>query len=148
MLARKTSAFVTLFAFLPLGGCSKAPFEVAPAAGRVTIDGEPFSSGKVMFAPVAKQGEINAGRAAMAPLERDGSFTLGTYKIDDGAVVGEHWVTIISTGQDSGNAASRRVPKFDRFTVPTGTFTVVAGQENRFDIEISAEQIRRFGRSG
>src|SRR5262245_35967084 len=78
-----------------LCGCSQSPSELAPVTGKVVIDGQPFSAGKVMFAPVAKGDDRRAGRPAFGKLASDGSFTLGTYKLGDGAVVGDHWVTVI-----------------------------------------------------
>jgi hypothetical protein len=126
-------------------GCSRSPFETAPVHGTVTIDGVPFSSGKVVFFPAAKDG-VNAGKSALGVLQPDGSFVLSTYANGDGAVVGDHSVTIIRSSKSpsdvaGGTAAS--LPKFDRMAVP-GKFTVVAGQENVFDLQITARDVARF----
>lgn len=98
-----------------------------------------------MFRPLAKQGEVNAGKPALGRIQSDGTFVLRTYAEDDGAVVGTHLITVIEPkiGQPSG-AAAKTLPNVRRVSVP-GSVTVVAGQQNEFDVRISAEQLARFG---
>lgn len=120
-------------------GCGGPPFAQAPAKGRISVDGEPLTGGKVMFAPVAAPGEIEAGKPAFGDLDAEGRFVLGTYSTSDGAVVGEHWVTLL--GVDD----SRRW-RFDRLTIPTGRFKVVAGEVNDFDIDLTAELIAKHAK--
>jgi len=132
-------------------GCQQSPYKIAPVHGTVTIDGRPFTHGKVMFAPVAHEGDHNPGKPAFGWLQEDGSFTLTTYKQDDGAVVGEHSVTIINIdpAQDDSpkpavpSAQSQLIPKFSRAPVP-GKFQVVSGQDNRFEIKLSRQEATRF----
>ena len=131
-------------------GCGGPPHEVAPAHGTVTIDGRPFTHGKVMFAPLSGDG-VHPGKAAMGLLQPDGSFVLSTYGNDDGAVVGEHSVTIISiqptaapspaTSAETGPAKDE--PKFKRARAP-GTFQVIAGQDNHFDIKLLRQDVTRY----
>jgi hypothetical protein len=159
-LTHSTSGWRLLAAFvlgvLATAGCSKSPFDLAPVAGKVTIDGQPFAEGKVMFAPIAAGKSREAGRPAFGKLGADGSFTLGTYAPDDGAVVGEHWVTVIrikpesETPEESGSAAvpasSRPAGerKFSRVAFPTKV-TVVGGQDNVVDVPLTAQQVAQFG---
>ena len=49
--------------------------------GMVTIDNQPLANAHVIFTP-------STGRAATAQTATDGSFTLGTYRPGDGAIVG------------------------------------------------------------
>ena len=77
-------------------GCQRSPYELAPVHGTITIDGQPFTHGKVMFAPVARADNLNPGKPAFGQLQDNGSFVLSTYDTGDGAVVGEHSVTIIN----------------------------------------------------
>jgi len=76
-------------------GCQQNPYELAPVRGTVTIDGHPLSQAKVMFAPSEVGTNPNPGKPAFGLLQPDGSFVLTTYKENDGAVIGEHWVTVI-----------------------------------------------------
>jgi hypothetical protein len=124
-------------------GCSKSEFDVAPASGAVTVDGVPFTTGKVMFSPIAKGEDRRAGRPALGRLQSDGSFTLSTYKEGDGAVVGEHWATVIRI-DDEGGSPDPNIPPFKRLLVPE-RLTVVADQENRFEIKLTKEQILKSG---
>jgi hypothetical protein len=124
-------------------GCSSSEFELAPVTGQVTIDGRPFTQGKVMFAPVASGESRQAGRPAFSRLGPDGSFTLGTYESEDGAVVGEHWVTVIYI-EPKDSAPSAPAPAFSRVAVPQKV-TVVADQDNRIDVALTRDQIARYG---
>jgi hypothetical protein len=44
---------------------------------------------------MAKGESHKAGKLAFGVLQSDGTFVLGTYEPEDGAVVGDHWVTVI-----------------------------------------------------
>lgn len=125
------AALMTLFA-----GCSGEPFPLAPAGGRVTIDGAPFTTGKVMFSPLAAEGETLAGRSAIGVLDAEGRFTLGTNNYTDGAVIGDHRVEVINTADD------KSVAGFKRYRVPGGTMKVSADGGNDFVIELTSRTIR------
>ncbi len=128
-------------------GCHKSPYETAPVRGKVTIDGRPFSQGKVMFAPIAKAGDVNSGKPAFGRLRPDGSFSLTTYHDGDGAVVGEHWVTLIRVADPSrppANTHAAGIATFGRVTVPQKK-SVIAGQDNEIDIAISTKDVARYG---
>lgn len=132
-----------------LAGCSQSPYDLSPVHGTVAIDGQPMTHGKVMFAPVAQAGELNPGKPAFGIIDSDGHFTLSTYGSEDGAVVGVHSVTVINipTGNSptaTQDQAAKDAPKFKRILVP-GKFTVVAGQDNQIDIQLTSSQIAKFG---
>lgn len=131
-------------------GCSNnSPYELAEVTGTVSIDGQPFTAGKVMFAPVAKPGEINAGRSALARLKPDGTFKLGTYESEDGAIIGDHWVTIIRVDSAPDPTTAEQTPQpsvpheFKRVVVPRKV-TVVAGQ-NTIDVALTAADVKQYG---
>jgi hypothetical protein len=134
-----------------IAGCSRTNYELAPVDGTVTIDGRPLTNARIMFAPVAKGGAIEAGKPAVGRLGADGSFTLTTYRDNDGAVVGEHWVTIIRTAPNPEGGGKNIAgdphtsPAFDRLAVPRTT-SVISGLQNHIDIKLSAAEVARFGR--
>lgn len=136
------SLFICLFVTAIAVGCNDSPYEVAPVSGKVTIDGTPITSGKVMFAPVSKDASVKSGKPGFGRLQADGSFTISTYGEQDGAVVGKHWATVI-TSKDEKHGPN--IPRFARYTVRSGTLEVQANQENQFEIDIKAADIRRFG---
>jgi hypothetical protein len=125
---------------LPVFGCGGTPFELAEVKGTVTIDGKPFTQGKVMFAPVSGGQGLDTGKPAYGRIQPDGSFVLGTYSDNDGAVVGEHWATIIA-----GADPAAPVPaKFRRLAVPT-RFKIEPGKVNQIDIKLTQQDVAKRG---
>ena len=120
-------------------GCSRSNLDVAPVHGKVTIDGKSLFQGKVMFAPVAKGDSVHPGKPAWGNIQPDGTFRLTTLKQDDGAIVGEHWVTIIN----SDEKLPAGVPFFARLIVPKKA-TIVAGTDNEINFAFAGTEIRKF----
>jgi hypothetical protein len=120
-------------------GCSKSPYELAPVHGKVAVDDKPLFQGKIRFAPVAQGSEINSGKPAFGKIESDGTFRLTTFEPNDGAVVGEHWVTILNIGEDLPDG----VPEFARVTLPEKV-TVVLGKDNEINVTPSRELVRKY----
>jgi hypothetical protein len=88
-------------------------------SGKVTHNGKPVTSGSVVFSPVGGT-QSGAARIATGQIESDGSYTLTTYDTGDGAVLGQHTVTVESrgTGEDiknlnvkPGGAIAYKLPK-------------------------------------
>lgn len=92
--------FLAAAALLVLAGCSRGP-DLAPVRGKVTLAGKPLPpcEGRITFHPTK-------GRLATAALEPDGSFVLTTFTQGDGALVGEHKVTIKATKINAAAPAS------------------------------------------
>lgn len=108
--------------------------------GVVTVDGKPLAGGRLMFAPVASAG-LRAGKTGFADIQADGSYAVSTYGSKDGAVVADHWVTVLSTGSD---AAMTQLRGAARVTFPTRQ-TIRSGEENVVDLPLDAAMIKRFG---
>lgn len=144
-------AFLLLLSAVQLTGCSNHRYELAPVEGQVTLDGEPIIGAKVMFAPVAKNGSQKSGKPAFGMLKDGGAFTLSTYQPDDGAVVGEHWVTVIrvearrSPGRSSDNSKPEagQAGLWDRVTYPERV-TVAANGKNDFTIALTSEIVGKY----
>ncbi|MGD9635075.1 MAG: hypothetical protein AB7G28_03510 [Pirellulales bacterium] len=100
-----------------------------------------------MFAPVAAGG-VNSGKVAHGRLDANGGFTLSTYDENDGAVVGEHWVTILRRDDEviaaAHNPAAARLPKFSRLPLPEKT-KIAPDQDNQIDIRLTSDQVARLG---
>lgn len=122
-------------------GCSRSPYDMARVTGKVLLDGQPLSTGSVMFAPKSTGKSLKSGKAALGKLEADGSFVLSTYGNKDGAVVAEHAVTVLNTKPDS--EAGRRMDA-KRVLVP-GLLQVSAEGENDFTIELTSEMVAKYG---
>src|SRR5262249_28384104 len=76
-------------AFLLGSGCGGDP-PVGRVTGKVTYAGKVVTQGKMVFYP-------EAGRAAIGEIATDGTYTLTTFRPDDGALVGKHRVSIQAT---------------------------------------------------
>jgi hypothetical protein len=74
-------------ACLLAAGCGRR-ITLVPAEGRVTLDGKPLEFGAVMVQPAA-------GPAAQGKINSDGTFRLGTFKPDDGAIPGPATVRVM-----------------------------------------------------
>jgi hypothetical protein len=118
---------------------------MASAGGSVIVAGKPYPGGKIVFAPVAKDESGKAGRAAVSLLDNEGRFALTTYQAGDGAIVGEHVVTLFRAEDDRKSRPDLAKLDFSRVSLPTGRVTVVAGQENSFEINLSLEDLKRYG---
>jgi hypothetical protein len=82
MLRTLAAALLTAFCV----GCGQS--ETVPVTGTVTLNGQPATEAEVLFTPTK-------GRMASGQTDAAGKFTLSTNKPGDGAVPGEHKVTIV-----------------------------------------------------
>ncbi len=139
-------------------GCGSSTPPVAPVCGVVTIDGQPLAGGAVVFAPLARGADKLVGKSAYGEIQPDGSFTLGTFRADDGAIIGKHRATIVSRSdsdddpppgvtQTSQTPVKRTArPPFDMVRVTDRTFDVIADRDNEFTIDLSSDYVRRVAR--
>ena len=75
---------------MPWGGCSNDQVPTYPVRGRVEFpDREPIRTG------IVELQSLEAGLNARGNIARDGSFVLGTYASDDGAIAGEHRAIVV-----------------------------------------------------
>lgn len=81
-------------------GCGPSGPELGRVTGRVMMEGQPVTAGSVSFWP-------GDGRPARGSIAEDGTYELTTFKRNDGALVGEHRVTIKAT------RLSEPVPELD-----------------------------------
>jgi hypothetical protein len=86
-IGRRQWMVVMLAACLLAAGCGRR-VPLVPVTGRVTLDGKPLEFGAVMVQP-------KAGPAAQARINPDGTFRLGTFKAEDGAIPGPATIRVI-----------------------------------------------------
>jgi hypothetical protein len=112
------------------GGCGSsegARATLLPVKGKVTYKGKPLTQGIVKFEPEGY------GRRATGKLQADGTFVLGTFKEDDGAVAGSHQVFI--TDVDKNLAKDRAFQKY-MFRSPKGLAAEVAPESIEFNFDL------------
>jgi hypothetical protein len=86
---------------LLLAGCRPSyQRDTAPVRGRVTVDGQPVTSGYVIVIP-------SSGRMAKGTIQADGSFIMGTYSARDGVQLGSHPVVVHPVPADESSSGSR-----------------------------------------
>ena len=148
MLNRFVRAFVVAISRSPLpaammmlivaleAGCGPSRPVLLPAEGLVTLDGKPLADAAVAFQPKA------GGRPASARTDASGRFKVGTYTPQDGALPGEHTVTIAAV-ESSGppNAPEVRwiTPKKYSNNQSGFSATVAAGSKT-FTFDLSSEE--------
>ena len=72
-----------------VSGCGPGYPDTTPVTGKVSFNGRAVPQGRIMFFP-------EQGRPAMGRIGTDGSYTLTTFRPNDGAILGTHRVTIKS----------------------------------------------------
>ena len=143
----------SLVAFI--SGCGDGRAERAPVSGKVTMNGQPLTFGTVQFWPVE-------GRPARGEINKDGTYTLTTFDPGDGAVLGEHTVTVeaVTTASQAPKAKSfeeeiEMSMNRDQVVVVGNTRSLIPPQyatpqssslkrevkrgENKIDIELNAQ---------
>ena len=105
---------------------------MAHVRGQVLYRGQPLEFGNVMFQP-------RAGQPASGDIQPDGTFSLSTYKIGDGAVVGRHKVRITcyefqrpGVGLDKDSAP---MPTFGKLFIPK-KYTTIYTSGLEVDVEL------------
>lgn len=139
----RTVALLIACVLLSLAGCG-SKYELAPVSGVVRIDGQPYPGGKVVFYPVATGGSDIAGRPSFGKMDGEGRFELSCYKQSDGAIVGEHTVTLFRAENHEEIRPDLKQLQFSRVNLPGGKVTVNPG-DNEIDLELTSEEIAKFG---
>ena len=82
-----TMILVTVITLPIVLGCGPSRPETATVTGKVTFQGKPVPEGTIMFYP-------ENGRSASGRIQADGTYTLATFENGDGAILGNHTVTV------------------------------------------------------
>lgn len=132
---RYVTMMVLMLSVIGISGCgSGGEFPVAPTSGQVLCDGKPVPHVQVFFEPL-KQGESAlAGKQGSATADEDGRFTVSTYGVNDGAVVGRHRVRVGPPRPDDHPGFSCGCvtdPEIDVMEVE-----IVSGQKNEVQITL------------
>jgi hypothetical protein len=91
---RKLASLSALFwclLVLANSGCGSKYPPTAPVSGKITINGKPVNQGRISFHPTTGE------RPALANIQPDGSYSLTTFEQGDGALLGQHKVSVKST---------------------------------------------------
>ena len=83
-------------------------------SGTVTYNGQPLTTGNVVFVPVAAE----EGRSARGEIDAEGRFQLTTLKTGDGALPGQYKVTVFRYHPGSGSSEGMIAPAVGPPAIP------------------------------
>jgi hypothetical protein len=95
-LAFRSSLAISIGLSVVLAGCgsnANRP-KLGKVSGKVTYKGQAVTAGTVTFTPITGKGG-DSGDVASGQIESNGSYTLTTFDTGDGAVLGQHAVTVV-----------------------------------------------------
>ena len=88
-MLRSLCCLIACWAFLPLTiGCGPSGPAMAHVSGTILQKGQPLEGATVVFMPKG------GGRPSMGVTDTKGEFTLKAFEEGDGAVIGDHVVTV------------------------------------------------------
>jgi hypothetical protein len=117
-------------------GCGSAAPNVVPVHGKVTLNGQPLTTGRVMTMPVA-------GRGAGGEIQQDGAFELTTPEFGAGATPGVHKVAVRAydnagvTDLETGSGKSLVPERYGNPETSGLTIDVTANGENAPTLELT-----------
>lgn len=91
-MPQRTSCFIIVVVLACLSGCSEHPPTYLVHGMVVYPDGKPLTKGTVEFEAMDVKNPITAA----AEISEDGTFQLGTFESNDGAIEGRHRVAVIA----------------------------------------------------
>jgi hypothetical protein len=146
MLANRITALGALL-LAAASGCSGGNPKTHPVRGTVRFpDGKPLTHGTVEFELTDAEKPITA----TGQIREDGTFVLGTFAPDDGAIAGRHRAVVIADQQIGTGVERPGVlppsalhPRFRDFKTSGLEFTVEPGEN---EITIPVEYAPRAGR--
>src|SRR5262245_16942823 len=120
--------------FMLFAGCGQSA--TVPVTGTVTMNGQPATDAEVIFTP-------SKGRVASGTTDAAGKFTLSTNKPGDGAVPGDHKVTVVEyyppgkpPPMTSGGPPSRFPGKYGDASQTPLEAKVERGAKNDFSFDV------------
>jgi hypothetical protein len=84
--------------------------KLGKVSGTVMYNGKPLTAGEVVFTPLSGKGG-ESGQVAAGHIQADGSYSLTTFDTDDGAILGQHAVTVILREGTSDASFKSKVTK-------------------------------------
>lgn len=117
--------------------------ETHPATGRVTINGQPPEGALVHLYPAGEKVDVRNSRP-WGVVQEDGTFTLTTYELGDGAPEGEYHFTIVWPFDPKVPSPTDRLGyKYSRPEQSQWQVTVEEGQNDLPLVEITNVAVNR-----
>jgi hypothetical protein len=118
-------------------GCGQSGPATAPVKGKVTLDGQPLTTGRVITLPEADRG----ANGLIAP---DGTFELSTFSDRDGATLGKHKVGVVAFeatagGPESPTGRSLVPERYNNPETSNLTIDVKVGGDNFAELSLTSK---------
>lgn len=112
----RTHSIITLIALSVLAGCGGAADrpDLVPVKGTVLLNGQPVSGATVTFS------NEKAPRSAQGVTDAEGKFQLTSYDTNDGAIEGEHSITITKAAAVSDSSQITQANAMEMMKKNTG----------------------------
>lgn len=132
--------FLLVVSVVGCGGSDRPP--LAQAVGKVTLDGEVMAGATVTFIPV------EGGRPTTSMTDAEGMFEMNTYGDDDGAPVGDHFVSVMKVGGKGASMLANEAPaSSDDDDVMTGEDSLspnLGGADGQDDTTVDIESLTDY----
>lgn len=125
-----------------LVGCGRNHPETSEVTGKILFKGQPVPCGRICFWP-------KGGRPALSEIAADGSYVLRSFEKADGAIAGEHRVSIKATrvhfareGATSSKdvVVERLIPQHFERPETSGLTATVRSGKNTIDFDLPGER--------
>lgn len=143
MMSQLRWSLAWMFAILVVVGCDRGP-ELTSLSGKVLLDGKPLAFGAVMLQP------LGGGQPSSAQIQADGTFTMQTRGVGDGAALGVNAVRVTcypgqkpnaDTGDGELVLGSSLIPmEYTSFNMSGLTVDVKPGENPPFVIELMSKR--------
>ncbi|GIW98619.1 MAG: hypothetical protein KatS3mg111_1952 [Pirellulaceae bacterium] len=149
--ARSVVIPTVIWALFFASGCGDADWhaETHPAQGRITINGSPPVGAVITLYPTG--GKVDTRNSTpWALVEEDGSFTLSTYELGDGAPAGAYKLTVrwpVDVTDMSAALTDRLQGAYSRPERSQWTVTIEEGENQLPPIEITGAKVLAEERS-
>lgn len=138
----KTTGILLLVAFLL--GCGPTAPTMVSCTGTVKLKGQPCDGALVVFHP--QEGDRVNDAKPYATTGPDGSYTLTTFELNDGAREGNYGITVVwnvpdkeakfSLGGEGADVSDKLQGRYGNPRAPQLSATVKADQANVFDFDL------------
>lgn len=128
---RRPLIFLPLLAALVAAGCGETHDPTYPVTGKVTLNGQPLTTGTVTFTP-------ENGPSATGEIGADGTYSLITPPEREGAMPGTYQVSVSAVEVDAEGLARSLLPsKYSAGQTSGLTATVQADKENTVNLDLT-----------
>lgn len=114
-------------------GCGKSHPPVAKVMGTVTYEGKPAIGGRVLFLP------DGGGKQGLGSIQPDGTFELGTFSTNDGALVGKHHAMLVRVAFDGSQGESLTFQRAEEQRI-----VVEPNKVNEFTIDLGSREWQKL----